>query len=47
MADNKTGVAGVEIDLQVNGTGTLREAVVDRAALAELVYPVRYTARLT
>lgn len=47
VADNKTGVAGVEIDLQINGSGSLREGVMDRAAVAELVYPVRYKARLT
>lgn len=46
VADNKNGVGGAQT-LEVYGNGALREAVGDQASFSELVYPIKYTARLT
>jgi len=48
IADHRTttGVAGVNW-VTVTGAGSLTELYGDRSSIAELIYPVRYTARLT
>lgn len=50
VADNKNGdelaVDGL-IWILVQGAGSLREAAGDQSSYAELVYPIRYHARLT
>ncbi len=46
VADHKQGIGGA-YTLTVDGDGTLAEAVLDSSSLAELVYPVKYNARLT
>ena len=46
VADHKNGVGGAR-SLQVAGAGALSEMASDSSSFAELVYPVRYEARLT
>lgn len=50
LADNKNGEALSITGLQsitVSGRGSLKESPGDQASYAELVYPIRYQARLT
>ncbi|HKY57539.1 MAG TPA: hypothetical protein VJL80_05835 [Aeromicrobium sp.] len=46
VADNKAGVGGAYA-IQVEGGGQIREATGDQSSYAELVYPIKYNARLT
>lgn len=44
--NNELGVPGM-LTLVVEGDGSLTEALTDTGSIAQLIYPVRYTARLT
>jgi hypothetical protein len=46
VADHKQGVGGA-FTLLVDGAGSVREAVSDTSAFAELVLPIKFNARLT
>jgi hypothetical protein len=48
VADNKNGIGGAgDFTLQVDGTGSLSEMASDSSSFAELVYSIKYQARLT
>lgn len=48
IADHKQGIASAgDFTLEVNGSGSLSELASDSSSLAEVVYPIKFTARLT